>query len=115
MKLFILLTGIGELLVGLLMLLKPNAIPQFAKASPITRATARMYGAAAIAIGVFAVLVATSFEQIALHQPFLTVYLVFHALVALSVFIAIRSGESADMKVGILHAVLAAGTAFFLF
>ncbi|MFK7904968.1 MAG: hypothetical protein AB8B69_07585 [Chitinophagales bacterium] len=74
-----------------------------------------MYGAAAIAIGVFAVLVATSFEQIALHQPFLTVYLVFHALVSLSVFIAIRSGESADMKVGILHAVLAAATAFFLF
>ncbi|MEZ4883961.1 MAG: hypothetical protein R3E32_04405 [Chitinophagales bacterium] len=115
MKLFILLTGIGELLVGLLMFLKPNAIPQFAKASPITRATARMYGAAAISIAVFALLVGTNFEQIELHQPFLTVYLVFHALVAASVFLAIRSGESADTKVGILHTILAVITAYFLF
>lgn len=115
MKIFILLTGIGELLVGILMFLKPNLIPQYAKASPITLATARMYGAAAIAIGIFAILVGTNFSQIELHEPFLIVYLVFHAMVALSIFVAIRSSEPADSKIGVLHTILALITAYFLF
>ncbi|MFK7908258.1 MAG: hypothetical protein AB8B69_24220 [Chitinophagales bacterium] len=115
MQVFILLTGIGELLVGLLMFLKPNAIPQFAKASPTTRATARMYGAAAISIGVFAVMVGLHLEEASLLHHFLIIYLIFHILVAASVFLAIRVGESADTKIGILHTILAAITAFFLF
>ena len=115
MKLFILITGIGELLVGLLMLIKPSLIPQYAKASALVRSTARMYGAAAITIGVFALMVGFNFSEVAWHEPFLTVYLAFHTLVALSVLIAKQSKEPADSKIGILHLVLAVVTAYFLF
>lgn len=115
MKSFILLTGIGELLVGLVMLFNPTLIPQFPKKFALALATARMYGAAAISIGVFAILVAMNFDQTALHQSFLIVYLTFHALVALSIFIAVQANEPANAKIGILHAILAVATAYFLF
>lgn len=114
MKLFILLTGLGEILVGLTMLIKPKLIPQFAKASSTAITTARMYGAAAISIGVFALLVWDRFNNVILHNPFLIVFLVFHVLVALAVFISVKSGETKDSKVAILHTILALATAYFL-
>ena len=115
MQLFILITGIAELLVGLVLFVSPKLVPQFAKSAPLTRATARMYGAAAITIGVFAAMVGFNFDQTAWHQLFLIVFLVFHSLVALSVFIAIQLGEPADSKIAVLHVLLALGTAWFLF
>ncbi len=115
MQIFILLTSALELLVGFVMLLKPSLIPQFSKASPLALMGARMYGAAAITIGVYAALVGLHIEDVALHHPFLIVFLVFHTLVALSVLISRGAGEPADIKVAVLHGVLAAITAYFLF
>jgi hypothetical protein len=115
MKLFILITGIGEILVGLLMLLAPSRVPIYSTASGLARSTARMYGAAAFSIGLFAVLVALHFEVVSLHHPFLIVYLVFHVLVTASILLGRSVGEPGDKNVAILHAVLAAATAYFLF
>ena len=114
MKLFILIIGLGEILVGLTMLLKPKLIPQYAKASSTALTTARMYGAAAVSIGTFALLVWDRFHNVFLHNPFLIVFLVFHVLVAVSVFISVKAGETKDKKVAILHTILALGTAYFL-
>ena len=115
MQLFILLTGLLEILVGLPMLLKPSLIPQYAKANPLSLASARMYGAAAITIGVFALMVAANIEQVAWHHPFLVVFFVFHSLVASAVLIAKQAGEPADVRVAALHGILALITAYFLF
>jgi hypothetical protein len=115
MKLFILITGIGEILIGLVFLLKPTLLPHLKKASNVALTSARMYGAAVIAIGTFAGLVGMHFELVELHRPFLIVFLVFHTLVALSIIISNMAGEKADTKIAILHATLAVITAYFLF
>lgn len=115
MKLFILITGFGEILIGLVFLLKPSLLPHLKKASNVALTTARMYGAAAISIGTFAGMVGMHFELVELHRPFLIVFLVFHVMVALSIIISNFAGEKADSKIAILHAVLAVITAYFLF
>ncbi len=114
MKLFILITGIGEVLIGLLMFFKPTVIPLLLKEKGIAFSMARMYGAAATTIGAFAVMVSMYFDRVELHQPFLMVYLVFHTLVAASVLVSIRANEPADSKIAVLHSLLAIGTAYFL-
>lgn len=113
MKLFILLTGIFEILVGIVMFTKPELIPQFDGASAIAIATARMYGAAAISMGTFAVMVAQNFNRTEWHQLFLTVYLVFHTTVGAAILIAATTGG--DPSTGILHIILAAATGYFLY
>lgn len=115
MKLFILITGIGEILIGLVFLLKPTLLPHLKKASNIGLTAARMYGAAAISIGTFAGIVGVHFDVVELHRPFLMVFLVFHTLVALAIIISNMAGEKADSKIAILHSVLAVITAYFLF
>ncbi len=115
MKLFILITGFGEILIGLVFLLKPSLLPHLKKVSNEALTAARMYGAAAIAIGTFAAIVGLHFNFVELHQTFLIVFLVFHTFVALAITISNFAGEKADTKIAVLHSVLAIITAYFLF
>ena len=115
MKLFILLTGFGEILIGLVFLLKPSLLPHLKKVSNEAYTAARMYGAAAITIGTYAAIVGLHFDMPELRHPFLIVFLIFHTLVALAITISNFAGERADAKIAILHSVLAIITAYFLF
>ncbi|MDG1433537.1 MAG: hypothetical protein P8M17_04890 [Saprospiraceae bacterium] len=115
MKLFILITGFGEILIGLVFLLKPSLLPHLKKGSAAALTAARMYGAAAISIGTYAAIVGLHFDMPELRHPFLIVFLVFHSLVALAIIISNFAGEKADTKIAILHSVLALITTYFLF
>ena len=78
MKLFILITGILELTVGLAMLVNPKFIPSYKKAGGALITTARMYGGAAFSIAIFALLVVSDFENKNFTQSFLLIYFVFN-------------------------------------
>ena len=68
MKIFILVVGLLELLVGSVLLINPRLMAAYKKANNALLTTARMYGAAACSIGVFAVYVFSNYENIGISQ-----------------------------------------------
>ena len=90
MKLFILITGILELTVGLAMLVNPKFIPSYKKAGGALITTARMYGGAAFSIAIFALLVVSDFENKNFTQSFLLIYFLLHTKMAIAVIIYFR-------------------------
>ena len=74
MKIFILVTGILELLVGSILLINPKLIQAYKNTSNSLITSVRMYGAAAVSIAVFALLVVLDFDNTVLHKPFLIVF-----------------------------------------
>ena len=84
MKIFILVVGLLELLVGSVLLINPRLMAAYKKANNALLTTARMYGAAACSIGIFAVYIFSNYENSVLHEPFLIVFAVFHFLVSCS-------------------------------
>lgn len=74
MKIFIIVVGLLELLVGSVLLINPRLMAAYKKANNALLTTVRMYGAAACSIGVFAVYVFSNYENTVLHEPFLIVF-----------------------------------------
>jgi len=70
MKIFILVVGLLELLVGSVLLINPRLMAAYKKANNALLTTARMYGAAASSIGIFAVYIFSNYENSVLHEPF---------------------------------------------
>ena len=103
MKIFILVSGVLELLVGLILLINPRLMGAYRKANNSLITTARMYGASAFSIAIFAIYVVVNFNTEALHSPFLIVYSVFHFLVALAIIISFYLKQTRDLKIAILH------------
>lgn len=114
MKLFILITGILELLVGLAMLINPKIIPSYKKADGALITAARMYGGAAFSIAIFALLVVSEFENQILTEPFLLIYIIFHTAVALAVLMSFVSKQTREINIGFIHGLFAAITLYFL-
>ena len=114
MKIFILVTGILELLVGSILLINPKLMQAYKNASNSLITSARMYGAAAVSIAVFALLVVFDFDNTVLHKPFLIVFGVFHFLVSLSVVISFYSKQTRDLKIALLHGLFFILTLYFL-
>lgn len=114
MKLFILITGVLELMVGLAMLINPKIIPSYKKAGGALITTARMYGGAAFSIAIFALLVVSDFENQILTQSFLLIYFVFHTAVAFAVLISFISKQTREINIGFVHSLFAVITLYFL-
>ena len=114
MKLFILITGVLELIVGLAMLINPKIIPSYKKATGALITTARMYGGAALSIAIFAIYVVSDFENQILTEPFLLIYFIFHTAIALAVLISFVCKQTREVNIGFVHALFAALTLYYL-
>jgi hypothetical protein len=114
MKIFIIITGLMELLIGSVLLINPKLMGAYKKASNSLITTARMYGASAFSIALFAIYVVINFEIEILHEPFLIVYSVFHFLVAIAVIISFCLKQTRDLKIAILHGLFFIISIYFL-
>lgn len=115
MKTFVLISAIIELLAGTAMLLTPNLLPDLNHADVMDIGLARMYGAAAIAVGYFCFQVWQHFDSMHLRTAFLKTMTVFHIGVAAATYVAYTSGAMTQPVVAILHSVLAVMTIYFFF
>ena len=115
MKIFVLISSIIELLAGSILLFVPQLVPDLADAGIQFQSMARMYGAAAIALGIFALHVWKNMGIPAMRKAFLQSYLLFNAGVAISFYMCHNAGIFGDLGGTILHTLLAAITAFFYF
>ena len=114
MKIFIILVGLLELLVGSVLLLNPRLMVAYKKGNNALLTTARMYGAAACSIGIFAIYIFINFQNSVLHEPFLIVFAVFHFLVSLAIIISFLLKQTRDLKIAMLHGLFFLITLYFL-
>lgn len=114
MKRFILITAIVELLAGVTLFLFPQAVPDLAQGQQSHLAMARMYGAAALGLGLFAFQVWQHAENERLVKAFLSSFLVFHFSVFIALFASFLAGVFANPAAALLHLILGAFTAYFL-
>lgn len=114
MRSFILLAGLGEIIVGLLLLFAPGFLPEMASADAAGMTFTRMYGAAALAIGFLAFQVWQHMESTWI-KPFFSVFALFHAGVALSCYKGYNMGGEAFLSICILHSVLMLMSLYFYF
>jgi len=113
MKIFILLNAIIEILAGLVMFLFPNKLPSPEGITPRAGTLASMYGAAALAIGFFALQVWRTYPNADLVYTLLLTLVIFHAGVMTAAYRGVRSGIKDMMPVAILHGVLALASLYF--
>lgn len=115
MKRFILISAVIELLAGVVLFFVPQAVPDLAEGQQSHLAMARMYGAAALGLGLFAFQVWRNVENEGLVQAFLSSFLVFHLSVFIALFASFLAGVFANPAAAILHFILGGFTAYFLF
>lgn len=105
MKWFVLLNAIIEIAAGLIFMFMPGLIPGFETADAQSHLVCRMYGAAALALGLYALMVFLHFAEGPL-RGFLKTFTIFHLGVALANFQGFRAGlEDSAGALG-LHGVL---------
>ncbi len=112
MRTFVLITAILEISAGIAFFLVPHLLPGAEDAGPLAIMWNRMFGAAALAVGYYALLVWKNFG----HGPatgFTKVLLVFHIGTAVALFTGYRAGYDIFLAGVALHAVMAALTGFF--
>ena len=113
MKLFILLNGIIEILAGVILFLFPRKLPGAEQVTPVGTTFTSMYGAAALAVGFFAIQVWRSYPNADLVNTLLLTLIIFHAGVMTAAFKGYRSGVKEMMGTAILHGILAVGALYF--
>ncbi len=115
MKTFILISALIELLAGVVLFFAPQLVPDLANGPGSHMAMVRMFGAAALGLGIFALQAWRNFDNEPLVKTFLSSFLVFH----LGAFIAILASFMADVfsnpGAAVLHLILALFTGYFLF
>lgn len=105
MKWFVLFNAVLEIAAGLVFMFMPSLIPGFESADVQAHVVCRMYGAAALALGFYALLAFLHFAEGPL-RGFLKTFTVFHLGVALANFHGVRAGlEDAYGAFG-LHGIL---------
>lgn len=105
MKWFVLINAILEIVAGLVFMFMPGLIPGFESADEQTHVVCRMYGAAALALGWYALLVFLHFAE-GPFRGFLKTFTVFHLGVALANFQGYRAGLEDSVGALGLHGVL---------
>ena len=115
MKVFVLITAVIELLAGALMFFAPHLIPDFANADALSITLAKMYGGAAIGLGLFALQVWRHMRSQVMQQAFLKSFLIFHFGVSAAAYFGYSNGAFKDPSTCILHLILGLVTAYFLF
>lgn len=114
MKKFILISAIIELLAGTILFIAPQLVPDLAVGSSSHMAMARMYGAAALGLGVFAVQVWRNFDNEPMTRAFLTAFLVFNLAAFIGIFSSFLAGVFTNPGGAVLHLVLGLFTAYYL-
>ena len=114
MKVFVLITAVIELLAGAVFFFAPHLIPDFANANPLSTTLAKMYGGAAIGLGLFALQVWRHMRSQVMQQAFLQAFLLFHFGVAAAGYFGYSNGAFKDLSTCILHLTLGLITAYFL-
>lgn len=115
MKVFVLITAVIELLAGAVFFFAPHLIPDFANANPLSTTLAKMYGGAAIGLGLFALHVWRHMRSQVMQQAFLKSFLIFHFGVSAAGYYGYSTEAFQDLSTCILHLILGLVTAFFLF
>jgi hypothetical protein len=114
MRLFILFNAVLELFVGILMVIAPQLIPGMNADDPMAMTLARMYGAAAIAIGFYALILWKKMPNSMAIKGFFKIISIFHIGVANAAFWGFNAGIMEFLGVAILHLVLFLGTLYFM-
>ncbi len=112
LKTFVLITAIIELLAGVGLFLAPQLMPPMADQGPMAFTLARMYGAAAIAIGYYALMVWRHYNPGPI-QGFLKTFLVFHVGVTAAALYGYNQGVAEFLPVVALHAIMAGLTIYY--
>ena len=115
MKVFILINVVIELLAGAVMLFAPQIIPDFTTANSLSLTLSRMYGAAAIGMGFFALQTWQHMRSQVMQKAFLQSFTLFHFGVAAAAYIGHSNGAFKDPSVCILHLILGLVTVYFFF
>lgn len=113
MKIFILLNAILEISVGVLMIFAPHLIPGIDANNIMEITLARMYGAAAMTVGIYALKVWKTMLSKPQINSCLQLLSIFHIGVANAAFTGFNRGLSDFLLVFILHMVLFLGAIFF--
>jgi hypothetical protein len=114
MKLLLIINGLIEAIVGLVFIFSPETMGGVLKGenTPQFLLMVRMYGFAALALGIFSFqLMSKSHEQELVISGFFMFFL-FHTFIAISQFWNIAD-KAATTPAGILHLLLAIGFLFF--
>jgi len=114
MKKFILISAIIELLAGVVLFFAPQLVPDLANGTVSHMAMARMYGAAALGLGIFAFQVWRNFENETMVKTFLSSFLIFHMTVFIGLLASFLAGVFANPAGALLHFVMALFTGYFL-
>lgn len=113
MRTFILISTIIELLAGAALFFAADKIPLLGHCDAGDFALLKMYGAAALGMGVFGLSAYRNFGSERLVSTFLTSFLIFHIGVALAAKSAFAAGVLPDMNTTYLHSLLALITGWF--
>ncbi len=114
MKKFILLSAIIELLAGTILFFAPQVVPDLAEGTSSHMAMARMYGAAALGLGVFAIQVWRNVDNEPLVRAFLSAFLIFNLTAFIGFLSGFLAGVFANPGGAVLHLILGLFTAYYL-
>ena len=113
MKKFILITAIIELLAGVIFLLAPQIVPDLSQNSGPVLSLCRMYGAAAIGLGIVAFQVWRHSDNPQLLKIFFSSFVVFHLAVFVAMIGCFLSGVFKNPGSAVLHLILGIVTAYY--
>ena len=103
MKRFIFISAIIELLAGAIFFFAPQLVPDLAQGESSHMAMIRMYGAAALGLGIFAFQVWRNFDNETMVKTFLSSFLIFHMTVFIGLLASFLSGVFANPAGALLH------------
>lgn len=106
MKRFIFISAILELLAGAVLFFAPQLVPDLAQGESSHMAMARMYGAAAIGLGIFAFQVWRNFDNEIMVKAFLTAFLIFNLTAFIGLLSSFLAGVFANPAAALLHLIL---------
>ncbi len=113
MKKFIFISAIIELVAGLILFFAPQIVPDLSAGESSHLAMARMYGAAALGLGVLAFYTWRRSENADLVKIFLASFLVFNLAAFIGILSSFLAGVFANPGGAILHLVLGIFSAYF--
>jgi len=113
MKKFILISAIIELLAGCILFFAPQLVPDLANGTSSHMAMARMYGAAALGLGIFAFYTWRHSENSELVKGFLASFLVFNLGAFIGILSSFLAGVFANPGGAVLHLVLGIFSAYY--
>lgn len=113
MKKFIFISAVIELLAGAIFFFAPQLIPDLAEGQSSHMAMARMYGAAALGLGIFAWHVWRDSDSEHLVRIFLSSFLVFNIGAFIGILSSFLAGVFANPGGAMLHLILGIFSAYY--